>query len=105
MSFQADSPTFTGTVTVPTPTEETDAASKGYVDGSASKIRRGSASLTNESVKAVVLNPAFADTNYRISLTPTGPVATWYTDKAVGGFTVHTSANINGSVDWIAAHD
>jgi hypothetical protein len=105
MSFQADSPTFTGTVTVPNPTEDTDAASKEYVDTAVKLVRRGSVTLTNESAKPVVLNPAFADTNYRISLTPTAPVATWYTDKAVGGFTVHTSANINGSVDWIAAHD
>jgi hypothetical protein len=32
------SPTFTGTVTVPTPTNATDAANKGYVDGIASGV-------------------------------------------------------------------
>jgi hypothetical protein len=105
MSFQADSPVFTGNVTVPTPADDTDAASKGYVDGVSGKIRRGSIALTNEAAKAIVLNPAFADTNYRIVLTPSAPVATWFTDKAAGGFTIHCSGNITGSVDWIAAHD
>ena len=105
MSFKADAPTFTGAVTVPTPTNDTDAASKAYVDAADAKIRRGSAAFTNESSKAVTLTPAFADTNYRISLAPDGNVAAWFTVKAVGGFTINTSANLTGNVDWIAAHD
>jgi hypothetical protein len=48
---------------------------------------------------------AFPDTNYRITLSPDAEVATWYADKAVGGFTIHTSANHTGDVDWVAAHD
>jgi hypothetical protein len=105
MSFKADAPTFTGAVTVPTPSNATDAATKGYVDAADAKIRRWTASFTDESSKAVVINPAFADTNYRITLSPDGNVAAWYTVKAVGGFTINTSANLTGNVDWIAAHD
>jgi len=105
MSFKADAPTFTGAVTVPTPSNPSDAASKGYVDTANGKIRRGSADFTDESSKAVVLDPVFADTNYRITLSPDGNVATWFTVKAVGGFTINTSANLTGKVDWIAAHD
>lgn len=105
MSFKADSPVFTGPVSVPTPLGANDAANKGYVDSVNSKVRRGSAAFTDEASKAVVLDPVFADTNYRITLAPDGNVATWYTVKAVGGFTINTSANLTGNVDWIAAHD
>ena len=105
MSFKADAPTFTGAVTVPTPSNTTDAASKDYVDTADAKVRRGSAAFTDEASKAVVLSPAFADTNYRITLAPDGNVAAWFTVKAVGGFTINTSANHTGNVDWIAAHD
>lgn len=31
--------------------------------------------------------------------TPVGNVTTWYADMAVGGFTIHTSANLTGDVD------
>ncbi|MFH1463096.1 MAG: hypothetical protein ABIO70_01790 [Pseudomonadota bacterium] len=91
MSFQADSPTFTGAVVIPEPSDPTHAASQGYVDTANAKIKRGSAT--------------FADTNYRITLAPSGNVASWYADKAVGGFTIHTSGNLTGDVDWVAAHD
>ena len=105
MSFKADSPTFTGNVTVPDPTADTDAASKSYADGVGKQIKRGSATLAAETSKAVAFGAAFADTDYRITLAPDAEVATWYTDKAVGGFTIHTSANHTGDVDWVAAHD
>ena len=105
MSFKADSPTFTGAVAVPQPTNPSDACPKGYVDTATGKIRRGSAVFTDEQSKAVVLAPAFPDTNYRIALAPDGNVATWFSDKAADGFTVHTSANHTGNVDWVAAHD
>jgi hypothetical protein len=105
MSFKADAPTFTGAVTVPNPTNPTDAATRGYVDAADAKVRRGTAVFANETTKAVVLNPAFADTNYRITLAPDGNVAAWFTNKAGGGFTINTSANHTGGVDWIAAHD
>ena len=103
--FKADSPTFTGTVTVPDPAADSDAASKSYVDADSAKIKRGSATFAAEASKAVVFGAAFADTNYRITLSPDAEVATWYADKAVGGFTIHTSANHTGDVDWVAAHD
>jgi hypothetical protein len=106
MSFKADSPTFTGTVTVPTtPSNASDAASKDYVDKSAAKIRKGTANFTDEASKAVPLDPAFADTNYRITLTPADSVSVWYSDKAVDGFTIHTSANLSAGVDWVVVHD
>jgi len=105
MSFKADSPTFTGNVTVPAPNADTDAASKSYADGVGAQIKRGSATFAAEASKAVVFGAAFADTNYRITLAPDGNVASWYADKAVGGFTIHTSAGHTGDVDWVAAHD
>ena len=105
MSFKADSPTFTGTVTVPDPAADSDAASKIYVDGMGAQIKRGSATFAAEASKAVAFGVAFPDTNYRITLSPDAEVATWYTDKAVGGFTIHTSADHAGDVDWVAAHD
>jgi hypothetical protein len=105
MSFKADSPTFTGAVAVPNPTNPTDAAPRGYVDAADGKVRRGTAAFTDEAAKAVVLNPAFPDANYRIALAPDGNVAAWYSNKAAGGFTINTSANLTGNVDWIAAHD
>jgi hypothetical protein len=105
MSFKADSPTFTGNVTVPAPTEATDAAPKSYVDGMGAQFKRGSAVFADEQAKAVVFAEAFADADYRITLAPSGNVATWYTDKTAAGFTVRTSANHTGDVDWVAAHD
>jgi hypothetical protein len=105
MTFKADSPTFTGNVTVPDPAEDTDAASKSYVDGMGAQIKRGSAAFADEQAKAVVFAEAFADANYRITLSPSAEVGTWFTDKAAEGFTIHTSANLTGDVDWVAAHD
>lgn len=105
MSFKADSPTFTGAVTVPEPTDPAHAASQGYVDAGDAKIKRGSATFADEPSKAVVFAEAFADADYRITLAPSGNVASWYADKAAAGFTIHTSANHTGDVDWVAAHD
>jgi hypothetical protein len=105
MTFKADSPTFTGNVTVPDPAEDTDAASKSYVDGMGAQIKRGSAAFADEQTKAVVFAEAFADADYRITLSPSAEVGTWFTDKAAEGFTIHTSANHTGDVDWVAAHD
>ena len=105
MSFKADSPTFTGAVIIPEPSDPTHAASQGYVDTANAKIKRGSATFADEASKAVAFGEAFADANYRITLAPSGNVASWYADKAVGGFTIHTSANHTGDVDWVAAHD
>lgn len=105
MSFKADSPTFTGAVVVPDPADPTHAATKGYVDGSNAKIKRGSATFADEASKAVAFAQAFPDTNYRITLAPSGNVAAWYADKAAAGFTIHTSGNHTGDVDWVAAHD
>ncbi len=105
MTFKADSPTFTGNVTVPDPAEDTDAASKSYVDGMGAQIKRGSATLADEQTKAVVFAEAFADADYRITLSPDADVGSWFTDKAAEGFTIHTSANHTGDVDWVAAHD
>ncbi len=105
MTFKADNPTFTGNVTVPDPAEDTDAASKSYVDGMGAQIKRGSAAFADEQTKAVVFAEAFADANYRITLSPSAEVGTWFTDKAAEGFTIHTSANHTGDVDWVAAHD
>ena len=105
MSFKADSPTFTGNVTVPDPAADTDAASKSYADGVGKQIKRGSATLAAEQSKAVAFAEAFADADYRITLAPSGNVATWYTDKVAGGFTIHTSGDLTGDVDWVAAHD
>jgi hypothetical protein len=105
MSFKADSPTFTGNVTVPDPTADTDAASKSYADGVGAQIKRGSATFAAEQSKAVAFGAAFPDADYRITLAPSGNVATWYADKVAGGFTIHTSADHTGDVDWVAAHD
>ena len=105
MSFKADSPTFTGNVTVPDPAADTDAASKSYADGVGKQIKRGSATLAAEQSKAVAFAEAFADADYRITLAPSGNVATWYTDKLATGFTIHTSGDHTGDVDWVAAHD
>ena len=105
MSFKAENPTFTGNVTVPDPAEDTDAASKAYVDGMDAQIKRGSATLADDASQAVVFAEAFGDADYRITLCPDAEVSTWYTDKAAAGFTLHTSANHTGDVDWVAAHD
>ncbi len=105
MSFKADNPTFTGSVTVPEPAADTDAASKSYADGIGAQIKRGSATFAAEQTKAVAFAEAFADADYRITLAPAGNVTTWFTDKAAGGFTIHTSGDHTGDVDWVAAHD
>ena len=101
MSFQADSPTFTGTVTVPDPSSASDAASKGYVDGALSGFRGGTVAFTGQDAQPVTLSPAMPDTNYFVTATASEPVACWVTEKATTGFTVRTTGPINGSVDWI----
>ena len=101
MSFEAESPVFTGTVTVPDPTNLTDAASKGYVDGINARFRRGTQAMSNENTKAITFSPALPDADYTIALTPSVSVACWYTQKANTWFTIRTSAPITGGVDWI----
>ncbi len=67
MSFDAESPVFTGNVTVPDPTEATDTASKGYVDGLNSRFRRGTLPFTAENTKAVTFPQALPDADYTSS--------------------------------------
>lgn len=104
--FKADSPTFTGNVTVPAdPQAATDAASKDYVDKGFGAMKRGKVTFNNEQQKAVAFAQAFADANYRVSLGPNGEATAWVSDKTANGFNINTSAAFTGDVDWFAYHD
>lgn len=78
------SPTFTGTVTVPTPTTTTGAANKAYVDNAISGVTAGSGNLPTGGAVGQVLTKA-SSTNYDAAwITPTsgsggiGPYDTTY---------------------------
>lgn len=101
MSFQADSPTFTGNVTVPEPTQATDAASKAYADGVGARVMGGTVAFTGQDARPVSFDPALPDATYLVTATANAPMACWVTEKATTGFTLRTSGPLNGSVDWI----
>lgn len=103
------SPTFTGTVTMPTPVNATDAATKGYVDtGLAGKINSTSGTAIQKANGSGGLTAATAGTDYQgliasptldnlVSMTATGVIK----DSALGV----THSSVSNSPNLIMAAD
>ena len=108
---------FTATVSGVDPVQDSDLATKQYVDtqvGGGIKTGRESLSL-NDNSKSITFSSAYADTNYTISVMMNNTVdanpaiyPTIISAKATTGFTVLFSGDIdsaNYQLEWITVHD
>lgn len=67
-----------------------------------SKLSRkhGSANFDNTTSSSITFSSPLDNTSYSIQLTPNKNIKCWYSNKTEDGFTINTSKEFTGNIDW-----